>query len=492
MAILVGAIFPLKADDEAKALLYEAKDITSKASFTSVTPIYKNGQLQKTVKMYRVVMPDGSRLEKVENLWPDLLKEAYISNKTETYVLLADSVTKVDVLQENRNIIYTSINELYNEGASYSVSEEDYHDIPCYKVTVKLPTDQASIDKLAVKFRNGASNAREHITTRFPFTKTYLVGTDDYFIYSCSFYNLDGKQILSYNWGKVDFKTPIDENIFKTPQGNIVQLNGNAEKLRYIRSLFNLPNLARNEDENAVNNIADESDKARDILFSAMKATEKASFKATCKVTKGGKEYKTIKTYHIVLPDGTLQERTEHTWWNSWKETFIPSKTGTYAIFDKTVVKTDMPIGSRQSIYKSVKGDVIEDASYSMTDGNYKGEPCYKITVKIPTDQTYVKERLQRIQRHSNKTEEELMKVLPFAKTFLVGQKNNFIYSCTCYNILGRRTSTEEWGTVTFNPSIDTTLFEPPKGVSALPAKTPKKFMQIKERCVALFKAAKR
>ena len=493
--VILTAILSLKANDssaEAKALLYEAKDFTRKANFKSVMPVYKDGKLQKSINLYRMFAPDGTLLEKVENIWPDLLTEAYVSNKSGTYVFIGSSVMNLDASLGNRNLIYTSINEFYNEGASYSVTDDTYKDTPCYNVTVKLPTDQASIDELAVRFRNGSRDARKYISERFPFVKTYLVGKDNHFIYSCSFYNLKGEKTLSRDWGDVDFKTPIDENIFKTPQGNIAQLDKNSEKFRYIRRLFDVPNADLNTTKTSTGNLADESDKARDILFSAMKTTEKASFKATCKVLKGGKELKTINEYHMVMSDGTVLERSEYIWWNSWKETYLPGKDGAYVMIDKTLVKADFKIGGRKFIYKNVKNDVAEDASYSLSEADYKGIPCYKVTVKIPTEPSYVKERMLRVQRYSDKGKDELIESLPFAKVFFIGKKNNFIYSCTYYNILGKRTKFAEWGNVKFNPTMDVSLFDPPKGVPVITAKTPKKFDQIKERCIALFKAAKR
>ena len=476
-----------ESPEEIEALLHHARKITAKASLFSVAS-YSIGNLQKTIRVYRKSASDGTLLERIENIWSDSLTETCISNQSGTYIIRGESILRVNYLPGSRSFTYSNSPDYRGIQLKYSITESSYQGIPCFKVTIGVPDNAVTQAILENRFAKSIQKYPDYLSTRFPVEKEYLIDKEKKFIYSCSFYNATQKRIFACDWGKVDFQEAIDESLFIPPSGTVVPIGDDEkEALRYLRSLFFINLVRKAPDKEKV----EPQDKARQILFSAMRKSRKTPFRATLKVNQGGRYRKTVQVHYWPRSDGKVWEKVEHTWSNNWKETYIHNGEGYFTIFDRTVVKTEFPAGSRRFIFESVKQDVVEDAAYSMSAGSYNGKPCYLITVKIPTDPEYVAKRITRIQRHSSKSREELLKQLPFVKTYLVDKEKNFIYSCTLYSLVGRRIAQVEWGQVVFSPTMSDDIFDITED-KPLVIKNARQFLQERERCIEDFKQKRR
>ena len=466
-----------------KNILLKAIAATKQATFKATIDIYTNGEIQKTIKVYHLFNPEGTVLEKVENIWPDGQKEAYVTNQFGTYVFIGTSVMKSDTPITLWQGIYTNANLYVPEDTSYSIADGSYKGTPCHAVTLSMPTQSSYVDDIVDRFHT-MQNAKEYVTTKLPFTKTYLIGKDNLFIYSCTYFNLNGIKTFSTDWGELDLNCSIDSKQYETPQGDTTPLKGTSGKFRYILSLFALPDTDKNMAESLKKPKEESiSDKARDILFKAMRVSGRKNFKAICVSYKGGKIFRTITSYHKTTPEGAVSERTEYLWPNGWQETFFCGTPDTHVLINGIYVKINFMMGTRIFIYTSVKNDVAEDTIYSISDDKYKDIPCYKITEKIPSDADYVNQRITRLQRYSKESKAELLEHLEFARTYMVGKEDNFIYSCAFYNIQGRRTLVEEWGDVKFDEPMSDSLFVHPQGSPAFTAKNGAEFEHVMAKC---------
>ncbi len=489
IAIMAGALALNAEDDSSKAklILYAAKAFTSRTAFSATLDIYLKGEVVKTLQMQRMLAPDGSVLEKEVVTWPnDPSSVSSFSSSAGIFVIAKDkSILKVGEPLDLRNTIHASINEYENRGASYSLSESDFRGTPCYLIKVQNPTDEAAIEEKVNRFLGRVNDPNEHVRLRLPFTKCYQVGKDNCFIYSCAYYNLKGEKTYSAEWGDVDLKSPLDIKTFEVPSGEIAQVEKNSDLHKTLRRFFAMPDMDSNVAESLKSPDGGDanSNKAKALLYKAMRATGKTSFKATNDIVKGGKKIKTINSYHIVTPDGKLFERYDYIWPDSRREVYIPSKTETIAQLNNVLVRVGFRTGCRNFIYTSVNGDNGKNPVYSIADDAiYKGIPCYKITVKIPSDPDSIEERIKRLQALWKSKQDLILERLPFVRTFLVGKENNFIYACAFYNVLGKRTLSEEWGIVSFDSSFDPSFFTPPKNMPMLTAKTAQDLIRIRNK----------
>lgn len=96
-------------NEEIQTLLNNAKRKTTQTSFISTTPMTINGNIPKTVKVYRKILDNGTFAEKVENIWNSKKNEFYIYNQSGTYVTIASQTYKLEHPPANRRIIYESI-----------------------------------------------------------------------------------------------------------------------------------------------------------------------------------------------------------------------------------------------------------------------------------------------------------------------------------------------------------------------------------------------
>lgn len=466
-----------------KELLLDAQKKTQNISFSSITPIMINGEVQKIVKLYRKVSDNGEVNERVDNVFPSKKNEFYIHNPNGVYVTIASKTFKMQSSPSNRSVIYNSALNKFNDLSTYSIINKKYKNKYCDEVTVTIKDDIETHSELLKRLSN-ITDTEEYITKRMYVKRKYLIDKVSRFIYSCEFFNKEDQKKLSVNWGEVDFDTPIDDSLFDIVATSLLIVNNHdIEQNKLIKGLFFV---SEPRNEVAKTNIVEELD-ARTFIFNAMRKSSKTNFKAVFEQQLNEKLKRIITSHQSVGNDIKIRERTEYVYSNGWSETYISANNETLAIFDNTKIKVPFVISNRRFIYGNVAQDVIEDATYSIEDSkSYNGEKCYLVTVKIPTDATYVNERVLRIQKNSKKKKEEILEKLAFLKTFVVGKDSNFIYSCTLYNLLGRKVLEAEWGRVTFDPSMSENLFEMPQsGVRFISA--PQALGQAKERASALF-----
>lgn len=150
------------------------------------------------------------------------------------------------------------------KSGTYSLSEDSYQGIPCYKILVRYPTDDAVISSayryyfapnyFYVLFQEnlGFKHRQEHITPSLFELKGEDI-RDHYFaevsltvdktpgrpfIYAMEAFNKGGKQVYSMNWGKVQFLPQLDAKTFQLPGNEIIPVANHQEYARQNRINF--------------------------------------------------------------------------------------------------------------------------------------------------------------------------------------------------------------------------------------------------------------
>ena len=231
-------------ENKTREILVNACKFTAGASFKSNNLKWDDEETKFTI--YRMVTPDNILLERREDPRGTTLTNKdgiFCWRKDSEGTVVGNMVIKTPS-QWGKNIYrflcVASYYDSYNIG-SYSISEENRNEIPCYRIEVKLPTDDATLAKLAKITLEQLNKERDDVKTRSLAAMTFWVGKEKPFIYACAYYNLYGKKIIAMDWGTVDLSSPIDKNIFKLPEHVSIQVVNNYEELHKIMEQYYAP-----------------------------------------------------------------------------------------------------------------------------------------------------------------------------------------------------------------------------------------------------------
>ena len=107
-----------------------------------------------------------------------------------------------------------------NEHLTYEFDGEvNYKSIPCYKVTLKMPTDNETLALMTNRSVEEIAANKELIMTHSPMVIQCLIGKDKPFLHSVSFYTAGGDILMSRQIDdRVTFSTDLADSLFELPK----------------------------------------------------------------------------------------------------------------------------------------------------------------------------------------------------------------------------------------------------------------------------------
>ena len=239
LTIVSFSVFAQNNDsDKVKSILFMAKDSTEKASFKSKTSNNYDGKVVDNI-IYRTYM-NGTLLDRHEQIVDGVVKEIVISNHSGIYYFNRDGKfaikNEIKMLRYNRALGFNyMLDKLdWNYNCSYSMTEDKFNGIPCYKIIMKSPDDEGSMAKMINKSVQYIRDNKAFLQFTFLATRVFWVGQNNNFIYSYAFYNPKGEIIYSRTWGKIEFLNKIDENLFAIPKGITPVTVKSPEKMKEV------------------------------------------------------------------------------------------------------------------------------------------------------------------------------------------------------------------------------------------------------------------
>jgi hypothetical protein len=223
---------------EIMTMLFNAVKFTEKASIKSTNPTFGKKQKKGKVIFYRMTSPTGGLMEKYE-LFIKNKKSIIVLRNKKAFISMENSniaiETNVPIIPAiSRSGYFLKVLKYYKQFkiGTYSLSPDKYKDIPCYKVTVKFPTDDATIAKIENATLEYLKKNRDYCENRYISVMTFLIGKKEPFIYSSVCYSMRGKVALTTNWGDVDFKAPITQKDFEFSKGTSIKVAKTRAEVR--------------------------------------------------------------------------------------------------------------------------------------------------------------------------------------------------------------------------------------------------------------------
>ncbi len=239
---------------DGRTLLVNALEVSGKSSFTSIlkNPFYKEGKntslYQRTTdwKFYRF-FSNGTMYIRLETLNENKVLETYIKNESGTYGLAPDGfaarildatmlwfleLTHMDILPEEIQL------------STFSVVQDSYNNVPCHKISMNTPQDDASLMIITGDEEQKFRENRENYLARRVFLREFWVGKKDNLIYCRKHYDRQGDLIFNVELGNVDENSKIPLSLFSTPK-NVQKryLKGSYFTSDAMREYFNLKKL---------------------------------------------------------------------------------------------------------------------------------------------------------------------------------------------------------------------------------------------------------
>ena len=125
--------------------------------------------------------------------------------------------------------------------AEYSVAEDEYNGIPCYKIWVIFPDDDDSVRTLSrivpEQFEKYKDAARREAVTKI---LLWIGKGDNQFIYAYEFYDALGNKRESMQWNSVEF-IPLSDELFRLPAGVTVEEAKTKEEVMAIANRHYAP-----------------------------------------------------------------------------------------------------------------------------------------------------------------------------------------------------------------------------------------------------------
>jgi hypothetical protein len=118
---------------------------------------------------------------------------------------------------------------------AYTISDDIYKNVPCYKITVECATDNESLVKLTGSNMEYVKKNRADIlkSDRTGTTAVILIDRKSKLIYSITAYNPIGRKTGNMAWGdNVEFNIPMDQTLFELPQSAHIHIIKSAEELK--------------------------------------------------------------------------------------------------------------------------------------------------------------------------------------------------------------------------------------------------------------------
>ena len=228
------------------------------------------------------------------------------------------------------------------------------------------------------------------------------------------------------------------------------------------------------------------------LLTQALNNTFHSDFKATGPTLNG--KPSSITVFHSSNSDGKRLDRYESSLGVNRTSVFLVNPDGGFLwvcddknkIIQSTAIKNNMiPIRIYDCFETLDSYRQVLPASYTLAEKNYRGIPCYRISVEYPRADKNIAKIFTRF------TPEQVARDIKFLRyaylvrmEIFVGKDKPFIYACYYYNMYGNLRVSMDWGAVEFL-SLDPVLFNVPRGISIKVAQTPKEVQTIGRKLYA-------
>lgn len=164
---------------------------------------------------YQMRSPDGNTVLKRRDLFrANRLMESKLFNEAGWFLIIDDVAGK----DEYANFDWGPGSVIEPEKlsmAKLSMTESNYHGIPCRQVTVKFSTDDDAIVKLTGNSIQFVRENRDRMLNNVGFREVYLIGEADDFIYSTRIFNGKGMEIYDLNLTKVQLDVALNPELFQ-------------------------------------------------------------------------------------------------------------------------------------------------------------------------------------------------------------------------------------------------------------------------------------
>ena len=232
--------FDVAADEEAKAILLTAAKNTSRSSFKAINPVV-NGK-ETHITFHHSYAPNGDFLERYERSFPGMNPRFMLKNQDGDFIgflnpeggILGDTVIKINSTQLDISLplrFFTYYNSF--DIGSYSCEPTTYKQIPCYRITVDYPEDDASIAKIFNASMERFEEYKDHYKSRYCAKMVFTVKQESPFILACEHYNLSGQQLMSLDWGEPEFME-LSPDFFAVPEHVTVRFSETEEDAKKI------------------------------------------------------------------------------------------------------------------------------------------------------------------------------------------------------------------------------------------------------------------
>lgn len=188
-----------------------------------------------------------------------------------------------------------------------------------------------------------------------------------------------------------------------------------------------------------------------DFLYNAKEVSQNSSFRAVS----GDR----IVFYQKALGEGKKPLLRRELLDQGWpQEIKIRNEDGWYLI-SQGVVYNDQYANFDWSPGAIITPGIIKDATIEKSSTFYDEIPVFKVTVRTPDDWAFLAERTKKDAQYVQENLESLREQYCYVYSFLIGQKDSFIYSTKTFSFKGKLLYELELKQVNFNFPLPDTLF---------------------------------
>lgn len=205
-----------------KQLIREALTASANASYIARLPrADPHSRRNLPGLLYRRVDERGGVCKRLELSSDSQRREIYLVNDTGQYGTTGDDWVKIEevLILSHWDNLFQPLTAGEFMVSLCRVEEVNYRNVACYQITQNLASDVnliASISSLSVT--DAVTNLNSTYHKLRPVKRIFLIGKENHLIYSRTHYNRFGRKLLDLELGDVDLTTPIDPQLFVTPE----------------------------------------------------------------------------------------------------------------------------------------------------------------------------------------------------------------------------------------------------------------------------------
>lgn len=256
--LLLGLLFGVSCVSEqndssqkASALLKQSRENLKQISYKATLVMRPNPKIETYTRIYNKWNQIGTNDRRIETYSGKIdasssasIAFIQIKNSEGDFYIFGNTAIKSP---ESLTPLPKDI-EKYEQGehATYTLADGFHGGIPCYIITKKIQADDERCNSFIRLMPNFMKNnktpeeLKELFRSQFPSTEINYIGKNDGFICESTYYNVNGKQIISLDYRDVELNVPLDDNLFKIPENcTVIKPNSQNEFDKILRELRN-------------------------------------------------------------------------------------------------------------------------------------------------------------------------------------------------------------------------------------------------------------